>query len=99
MWSPSRSNRISNKRVSKWSLFTLFLFPDTCKAGWEPYKVFCYKVFRTEENFKQANSSCISAEAGLVFVENFAERYFLDTILEKGEKVFVGMTDIAEEGQ
>ena len=42
--------------------------------------------------------SCISAGAGLVFVEDFAERYFLDTILEKGEKVFVVMTDIAEEG-
>ena len=35
----------------------------------------------------------------MVFVEDFDERYFLDTILEKGEKVFVGMTDIAEEGR
>ena len=35
----------------------------------------------------------------MVFVEDFAERYFLDTILDKGEKVFVGMTDIAEEGK
>ena len=35
----------------------------------------------------------------MVWIEDFDELHFLDTILDKGEKVFVGMTDIAEEGQ
>lgn len=35
----------------------------------------------------------------MVSIEDFDELLFLDTILEKGEKVFVGMTDIAVEGR
>ena len=35
----------------------------------------------------------------MVNIEDFDELHFLDTILEGGEKVFVGMTDIAEEGR
>ena len=42
--------------------------------------------------------SCISQDAGLVSIEDSDELHFLDTILAEGEKVFVGMTDIAEEG-
>ncbi|KAJ7372486.1 hypothetical protein OS493_018993 [Desmophyllum pertusum] len=52
-----------------------------------------------KSTFNQANSSCISEGAGLVWIEDFDELYFLDTILDEGERVFVGMTDIAEEGQ
>ena len=35
----------------------------------------------------------------MVSIEDFDELGFLDTLLAKGEKVFVGMTDIAEEGR
>lgn len=49
--------------------------------------------------FNQANSSCINEGAVLIFIEDFSELGFLDTILAKGENVFVGMTDIAKEGQ
>ena len=35
----------------------------------------------------------------MIFIEDFDELDFLDTILAVGEKVFVGMTDIAKEGQ
>ena len=50
-------------------------------------------------NFYKANTSCISQGAGLVSIEDSDELGFLDTLLAKGEKVFVGMTDIAEEGR
>ena len=43
--------------------------------------------------------SCISQSAGLVSIEDFDELGFLDTLLAKDEKVFVGLTDIAEEGR
>ena len=74
------------------------LFLDLCKAGWKTYNGFCYKVFDELSNFYQANLNCISEEAGLVWIEDFDELDFLDTILADGEKVFVGMTDIAVEG-
>ena len=35
----------------------------------------------------------------MVSIEDSDELGFLDTLLPKGEKVFVGMTDIAEEGR
>ena len=35
----------------------------------------------------------------MVSIADFDELHFLDTILADGEKVFVGMTDIAEEGR
>ena len=35
----------------------------------------------------------------MVFIEDFDELHFLDTILATDEKIFVGMTDIAEEGR
>ncbi|KAJ7372485.1 hypothetical protein OS493_018992 [Desmophyllum pertusum] len=72
---------------------------DFCKAGWTKYKRSFFKVSEGKSTFNQANSSCISEGAGLVWIEDFDELHFLDTILEKDEKVFVGMTDIAEEGQ
>ncbi|KAJ7372483.1 hypothetical protein OS493_018990 [Desmophyllum pertusum] len=72
---------------------------DFCKAGWTEYKRSCFKVSEGKSTFYQANSSCISEGAGLVWIEDSDELHFLDTILANGEKVFVGMTDIAEEGQ
>lgn len=47
--------------------------------------------------FYEANSSCISEQAELIYIKDFDELGYLDTILDKGEKVFVGMTDIAQE--
>lgn len=35
----------------------------------------------------------------MVSIEDFDELRFLDSILQKGDKIFVGMTDIAEEGK
>ena len=61
--------------------------------------MFCYKVFNGPANFYQVNESCTSEGAGMVSIEDFDERYFLDTILPKKEKIFVGLTDIAEEGR
>lgn len=71
----------------------------SCKPGWYTYNSFCYKVSDELTSFNQANSSCINEGAVLIFIEDFDELYFLDTILAADEKVFVGMTDIAEEGQ
>ncbi|KAJ7372488.1 C-type lectin (CTL) or carbohydrate-recognition domain (CRD) [Desmophyllum pertusum] len=59
---------------------------DLCKAGWTKNNSFCYKVFDELANFYQANSSCISEGAGLVWIEDFDELHFLDTILDKGRK-------------
>lgn len=35
----------------------------------------------------------------MVSIEDFDELDFLDTMISKDEKIFVGMTDIAEEGR
>ena len=72
---------------------------DLCKTGWKKYNKFCYKIFEEQLNFYKANMSCISQGAGLVTIEDSDELLFLDALLAKGEKVFVGMTDIAEEGR
>ncbi|KAJ7372489.1 hypothetical protein OS493_018996 [Desmophyllum pertusum] len=70
-----------------------------CKTGWIKNNSFCYKVFDEVATFHQANLNCITEGAGLVWIEDFDELDFLNTILADGEKVFVGMTDIAVEGQ
>ena len=80
-------------------IILLPLFLAVCKTGWTKNNSFCYKVSDEVATFYQANSSCISEGAGLVWIEDSDELNFLDTILANGEKVFVGMTDIAEEGQ
>ena len=59
-------------------------------------------MFKTEEvTFLEANSSCINEDAELVSIEDFEELRFLDELLkqENVEKIYVGMTDIAEEDQ
>lgn len=71
----------------------------SCKPDWNTYNSFCYKVSDELATFYRANSSCISEGAGLISIEDSDELDFLDTILEDGEKVFVGMTDIGEEGR
>ncbi|KAL9964618.1 hypothetical protein ACROYT_G028281 [Oculina patagonica] len=68
---------------------------STFKLGRQTTKVLCYGVSDEVATFYQANTSCISEGAGLVSIE----LDFIDTILPDREKVFVGMTDIAEEGR
>lgn len=70
-----------------------------CKTGWYTYNSFCYKISEELTTFNHANSSCIDEGAVLIFIEDFDELDFLDTILADGEKVFVGMTDLATESQ
>ena len=57
-------------------------------------------MFKTKKvTFFEANSSCINEDAELVSIEDFEELRFLDELLrqEGVEKIYVGMTDIAEE--
>jgi len=77
----------------------LFKLAHSCKPGWYTYNNFCYKVSDELTTFNQANLSCINEGAVLIFIEDLDELDFLDTILADGQKVFVGMTDIAKEGQ
>ena len=93
--------RFCESRISSlYDYFVYFVFSVlTCKPGWIRYKTFCYKVFDEPANFYQVNASCLSKEAEMVSIEVFDELRSLDTILEDGDKVFVGMTDIAEEGK
>ncbi len=67
-------------------------------ADWIEYDIFCYKFFENSVTFPEANSSCINEGAELVSINDFDELRFLDSILPGGEKIFVGLTDIAEEG-
>lgn len=71
-----------------------------CRNDWKNYSIFCYKMFKTEEvTFFEANSSCINEDAELVSIGDFEELRFLDELLrqEGVNKIYVGMTDIAEE--
>ena len=78
----------------------LFCCFPVCRSGdWIKYDNFCYKLFTDEVKFAQANSSCISSGSALVSIEDFDELDFLNTMISKDEKIFVGMTDIAEEGR
>lgn len=73
-------------------------FPG-CKDDWIRNDIFCYKMFKTEVTFFEANSSCINGGAELVSIEDSQELSFLDELLikEHVDKIYVGMTDIAEE--
>ncbi|PFX24399.1 CD209 antigen-like protein A [Stylophora pistillata] len=70
-----------------------------CKDDWIRNDIFCYKMFKTEVTFFEANSSCLNGGAELVSIEESQELSFLDELLikEHVDKIYVGMTDIAEE--
>ncbi|CAL8264668.1 C-type lectin domain family 10 member A [Gadus morhua] len=70
-----------------------------CPYGWQTHEQSCYYASTIEKTWEDSRLYCVQQGANLIMVTDSAEMSFLNSIVELGGEVWIGLTDNGKEGQ
>ncbi|CAL8239891.1 unnamed protein product [Gadus morhua 'NCC'] len=70
-----------------------------CPYGWQTHEQSCYFASTIEKTWEDSQIYCVQQGANLIMVKNSAEMSYLNSIVELGGEVWIGLTDNGKEGQ